>query len=172
MKKPLVLILIVAATTGLATITAIPPFSTTPILTENYDAVSAGSHTSFPVFAGRGIASRIGTGGALLVGGISGPLSPPNAMFGRGVNVRIQLKLPMTMFGGYFKQADAGIKVTKVKFVFYGTGGSIVGSKVEPLTTAWKWIGFALKPQWSRVDVLGNGTLPGYVMFDNTKIRP
>jgi hypothetical protein len=58
-----------------------------------------------------------------------------------------------------------------VKFNFYDISNVLIGSAVVPLTTAWTWIGFATSPMWTRVEVIGNGSLPGYVAFDETRIR-
>lgn len=169
MRRVLTILLIASSVAAYAVITSVGVF---PGTIEGYDTTAAGSHTSFPVFGGKGVASRIGTGGALLVGGFSSPMTPPNMMFGRGVNVRIRIKPTMTSFGGYFKQAPAGVKVTKVKFNFYDSANVLIGSSVKPLTTAWTWIGFKTSPKWDHVDVIGNGSLPGYVAFDGTRIRP
>ena len=104
MKALLTLIAIAAAAAVSAQITSLPPppFLTSPGLIESYDALPPGSKPSIPVFTGHGTASRIGTGGALLIGGFGSPLTPPNMMFGRGVDVRIRVKPEMTFFGGFF----------------------------------------------------------------------
>ncbi|MFI5386651.1 MAG: hypothetical protein ACHQ50_11085 [Fimbriimonadales bacterium] len=169
MRKLTVILFAIAGVFG--PITPVPLFSTTPADIEKYDALPAGSKPSIPMFAGTGSASRIGAGGALIIGGFGSPKSPPNMMFGRGVDVRIRIKPPMTFFGGSFKVAPAGVKVTKVTFKFYSATSVLIGTVTNPLTNVWTWIGYRTDPKWARVDVLGNGTLKGYVAFDDTRVK-
>lgn len=171
MKLQISLAFVSLCAIGAASITPIPAFAAPASMTENYDTIAAGSHSSINVFASSQ-ASRIGSGGALLIGDLGPPMSKPHTMFGRGVNVQFYIKPPMTYFGGYFKVAPAGVNVTKAKFIFYGSNNAVLGSSVVPINGAWKWIGFRTSAPYYKVVVEGNGSLPGYVMFDNSRIKP
>jgi hypothetical protein len=171
MRKTFILAFALAAISASAQIVSVPLFPTSPSLIENYDALPVGSFPAISIFGGTGSAKRIGSGGALIVGHF-GPKTPPNMMFGRGVDVSVHIKPAMTFFGGYFKQALSSPKVTKVTFKFFDAANNPIGSVTKPLTPVWTWIGFKTTPKWTRVDVLGNGALHGYVAFDATRVRP
>src|SRR5712692_9495366 len=89
------LTLIIACVLG-ATITAyaqvaVPPF-TSLSSQEKFDALSAGSHTSFVGFSGAAAFANLGTGGAMIINNsvsILPPVSPKHDLFGRGVVVPV-----------------------------------------------------------------------------------
>jgi hypothetical protein len=62
--------------------------------------------------------------------------------------------------------------VTKIKFSFFDQFSLPIGSVVVPCPAFWSWIGFKTNPNWARVEISGNGILPGYVAMDDTVCSP
>lgn len=152
-----------------AVVVPVGPFA--PTNQENFDLLAPGSYPVFPGMAGFATFNRYGGGGALLVGHTGMvPVTPPNAMFGRGVDVDIHLKAFRTEFGGFFRNPDVGVNVNKAKFIFMN-GINPVGSAIGPITPAFAWLGYRSSVPFNRVIVLGNGSLPGYVGMDNVIVR-
>ncbi len=154
-----------------ATVVGVAPF--TGLYLENFDSLAPGSYTTLSVFSGNGVLSRIGTGGAMVVGGGTAlpPFSLPNAMFGRGVDTRWVVNTPVTRFGGLFRMANAGVTVTMASFKFYDASNVLVGAATAPINpTSWQWIGWRSTVPFVRVDVSGNGSLNGYVGQDNIRV--
>ncbi len=89
-------------------------------------------------------------------------------MFGRGTDVRIDFSSVRRLFGGYFRVPNAGIAVPDATFVFY-KGGAFIGAAVVPVNNgAWAWAGYDLSGLggYDRVEIIGSGSLPGYVGMD------
>lgn len=139
---------------------------------ENFDAMTAGSYTSFPAMAGAAWVARIGTGGLLHIDGTLLPaLSPPHSMWGRGVDVLWRFSTTKRWFGGFFRAVAAGFPVTAMTVRFFN-GAMPVGSVVVPIsTTSWGWRGWIVPCQFDRVEIYGNGSLPGYVGMDDIRVR-
>lgn len=172
MKKLLGMCFAVVATSASAQVFPSGFFPTAANLIENYDTTAPGSYISFPMFLGLGAAARLMPVNALLVNNFGTWITPPHIMFGRGTDVQIKVGQPMTYFGGWFREAPAGILVTQATFRFYDQFNLPIGSQTAAITPFWQWIGWKTIPQWSRVEIIGNGSLPGYVAFDETRIRP
>lgn len=143
---------------------------------ERFDALAATTYASFTGFSGMAGFSRIGTGGLLLVNNapaILPPLSLANDMFGRGVNVNIRFQKQYKQFGGYFRVPNAGVVVSVARFDFY-RGGLFVATVTRAVNNlSWQWAGWDLGPDggFDRVEIRGNGALPGYVGMDNLVVR-
>jgi hypothetical protein len=176
MKKIVALALACAAVvTAHAQVTSTGFFGTNPNWREDFDWLpSATAWSSFNVFFGGGTVNRIGTLGALQVGPPAHivPWNSPNAMYGRSVDVEITVSTPMKRFGGYFKLAPSGITVNQATFVFYDASNNLIGVGVSPVTWGWNWIGWKTVPSWSRVEIYGNGSLPGYIAMDELRVKP
>lgn len=140
---------------------------------ELFDTLAPTSYVSFPAFAGAGAFSRIGVGGLLVVtnnAALLPSITAPNAMFGRGVDVNVRFATRYKRFGGWYRVPNAGVPVTTVKFVFYQGAvpiGVSVGGPVNMF--GYTWYGYDLGPLggYDRVEIYGNGPLPGYVGMDN-----
>lgn len=172
MKKLLLLAALCVAGAAQAQVFPSGPFGTVAPWIENYDAMAPGSYTSFPVWGGNASFSRLTPVNGIVVGAPLTPLSAPNAVFGRGVDVQIRVNQPMRLFGGFFKLAPFGIAVTQARFRFYDAFNNFIGQGVAPINPGWTWIGWQTIPAWHRVEVIGNGSLAGYVAFDETRCRP
>ncbi len=172
MKRNLILLFTGATIAANAVVFPFPNFPTTPNWKEKYDSLAPGAYANFPIFSGNGIANRIGIGGALNVGPPLNPFTPPNGMFGRNVDVEIRVNASLRFFGGRFVQAPFGFTVTQATFKFYDVNNIFIGSGVAPITPNWTFIGWITFPKWTRVEIIGNASQPGYVGFDNTKARP
>lgn len=173
MRKLLVLALIGASAASQAFVAPFPFFPTSPALIERFDTTAAGAYPLFPVFSGLGICQRIGTGGLLNVGPPSPFVTTPNGVFGRGVDIQVRINAQMNLFGGFFKQGLFGIvPPTTATFNFYTASNVLIGGMTVPLTASWQWLGFVVIPKWSRVDIIGNGPLPGYIVMDSIRMFP
>ena len=172
--KKIITLLFVAVTSALqAQVFPSGFFPTTAPWVDGFDTLFPGSYVSFPMFSNNGAAARIQPQNALVVGNIGGvALTAPNYMFGRGTDVQIKVAQPMTYFGGFFQLAPAGVLVTQIKFAFYDQFNVFIGSVVVPCPGGWTWIGWKTVPKWQRVEIYGNGTLPGYVAMDEIRVRP
>jgi hypothetical protein len=139
---------------------------------ERFDALAPGGYAGFAGFGGAGVLTRIGAGGALFVNnnpGILPSLTFPNAMFGRGVNVRIAFAQRRKRFGGYFRVPFAGVPVNMAMYRFY-QGAVLVAVTIAPVNNAgYLWRGWDLGAigGFDRVEIFGNGGIPGYVGMDN-----
>ena len=132
----------------------------------------AGSYTNFVGFGGQAGFTRVVPANGLIVNNNPAtlpPISMPNDMFGRGADVRIRFQSPHKWFGGMFRVPNAGIAVNMATFRFF-QGAVLVGVAVGPVNNAaWTWHGYDLSSLggYDRVEILGNGGLPGYVGMDN-----
>jgi hypothetical protein len=172
MRKLLILAFASAAVVSQAIVIPIPFFTTAPALRSNFDSMSPGSYTSFPVFSGNGLAVALGPGSLLV-----GPpfLSAPNGMSGFNADVLIRVNIPMRRFGGRFRNVvlSTGVAATAATFKFFDASGTPLGTQTVPLTATWTWHGFFTNPKWVVVQIFGN--IPGFqggVVMDNLRIRP
>lgn len=172
MRKLLIFLFATAAVASQAVVIPWGFFGTPPALRTNFDSMSPGSYTSFPVFSGNGIAVALGAGSLVV-----GPpfLSTPNGMAGSNADVMIRMNIPMRRFGGRFRNVvnSAGAAATTATFKFYDAAGTPLGTNTVPLTGTWTWIGFMTIPKWVRVEIYGN--IPGFqggVVMDNIRVRP
>lgn len=172
MRKLLCLLALTVASAIQAQVFPSGPFPAVPPYIDGFDTLAPGSYLSFPMFGGNGAAARIGGVNALLVGNLGGAaLTPPNYMFGRGADVQIKVAQPMKYFGGFFRVAPAGVVVTQIKFAFYDQFNVFIGSVTVPCPAGWAWIGWKTSPLWQRVEIYGNGALPGYVAMDEIRVN-
>lgn len=152
--------------------TPIPPFAGSH--QENFDTIAPGFYGGIPVFAGFGLATKLGGPGQLNVyNGISLPaLTGPNAMFGQNTNVRITLAQWKNQFGGYFR-VPAGAATTLMQVRFYRTG-VMIGVPVTAAVNAgaWQWRGWdvAALGSYDEVRIFGNVGL-GWVGMDSLRIN-
>ena len=162
-KLTLIIACVLGATMTAYAQVAVPPFTSS--IQEKFDALPAGSHTSFVGFPG----------GAMIINNsvaILPPVSPKHDLFGRGVDVRIDFHQKVAkQFGGMFRVAKAGVNPTQAKFQFFRGGMPVGVAVVVPVNAAaWKWHGYDLGKVGGYDEVhitsLG-GTLPGYVGMDN-----
>jgi hypothetical protein len=72
----------------------------------------------------------------------------------------------MSVFGAYFRRAEAGINVTAAVLLFRLLGIP-VGITAFPIGASWEWHGFCSTIPFNEVFVVGNGSLPGYVGMDD-----
>lgn len=173
MKKIITLAFLAVAGASQAQVFPSGFFPTAAPWIDGFDTLISGSYISFPMFSGNGGAARIGAMNAMVVSNMGGvALTPPNYMFGRGTDVQMKVAQPMTYFGGFFQLAPAGVLVTQIKFAFYDSFNNFIGSVVVPCPGGWTWIGWKTVPQWQRVEIYGNGILPGYVAMDEIRVRP
>jgi hypothetical protein len=151
----------------------VPPFPTPSILQETFDTTATGAYLSNPTFGGIGVYGRIGPINACMVAtaNLVPPLSPPHSMFGRGCDVQWKVNVPMRRFGGWFRSTPSGPLSTTATFNFFDAANNPIGTITVPLTPVWTWRGFLTIPKWSRVEVIGNASLPGYVAHDNVRVR-
>lgn len=153
---------------------AIPPFA--PTISENFNAIPLGSVPSFIAYGGMGQFSRIGLGGLLHVDN-NPVLLPPisgNAMFGRGVDVRIRYANAWKYWGGWFRVANAGIVVNTMTVQFWRLGVPVGVAVMAPVNNvAWNWRGWdvGVVGGYDEVRIFGNGSLPGYVGMDEMRSR-
>jgi hypothetical protein len=145
-----------------------------PALGESFDTYAPGAYAGMMSFGGPAIISRIGTGGLLMVNAnpaVLPPISAPNDLFGRGVDVRIRFKGVWQRFGGYFRVPNLGnpVNLMRVDFLF---NGALVGSAIAPVNNlGWQWRGYdLLMPSFNEVRIFGNGLNPGYVGMENLRI--
>lgn len=175
MKKLLSLALVVAVAAGSqAALFNVLGFA--PAATENFDTTPPGAYGWFPSMGGFAQTQMIGAGGALSVGNFGAllpSLTAPHSMFGRNCDVAWRFAAPIRFFGGYFRVPNVGAGVTRAQFRFYDAGGVLVGLTSAPVgVAAWQWRGWFSNIPFVRVEVLGNGPLPGYVGHDNVSIAP
>jgi hypothetical protein len=173
-KLTLIIACVLGATMTAYAQVAVPPFTSS--IQEKFDALPAGSHTSFVGFSGLAATfANLGTGGAMIInnsGTILPPVSPKHDLFGRGVDVRIDFHQKVAkQFGGMFRVAKAGVNPTQAKLQFFRAGMPVGVAVVVPVNpAAWKWHGYDLSKVGGYDEVhitsLG-GTLPGYVGMDN-----
>lgn len=173
MRKYVLFLLMAVASASQAIVIPIPFFPTAPALIETFDTTAPGAYMAFPVFGGLGGAARIGTAGLLNVGPPSPFVTAPNGMFGRGVDVNIKINGQMRRFGGFFRSTNFILTPpTIATFKFYDSSNVLIGVGAAPISPAWSWIGFGTIPKWSRVEIFGNGSSPGYVAMDQLRMRP
>ena len=152
-----------------------------PAQFEGFTGVAPGSYPNFAGFTapgGIGQFSRIGTGGLLLVdnGMILPPATGPNAMFGRGVDVQFRLQQPRRQFKAQFRAVPIiAVPPTTVQVRFYLTSLVWTPWFTVPINSLGYTTGFwdtaAMFGQgfWM-VQMVGNGSLPGYVGMDNLNV--
>jgi hypothetical protein len=173
--KKLVALALIAATSvvSYATVTFTGPFAAPLILQETFDSITPSTYNTLPVFGVPAVATRIGTGGSLVVRPWPGVPSTPNMMYGDGVDVRIKTSIPMRRFGGFFRSGVVGVFSSMATFVFYDASNTVIGSQSVPMTTSWQWVGFITNPKWKTVEIYGN--VPGFagaVAMDWLRMRP
>src|SRR5688572_9557375 len=121
LKKLLLLGMIAAASTSQAQVFLNGPFGTPPFWIESWDTLTPGGTNSVSIFTGWATANRIGTTGQLWIG--PPPVwhhTPPNAMYGRAVDVEIVAAIPMRRFGGRFARMVPGmVQATQAIFRFF-----------------------------------------------------
>jgi hypothetical protein len=174
MKKLVAMALIAAiSVVSYAQVTTTVFFPAPLVLQETFDSITPSTYNTLPVFGPFGIASRIGTGGSLVVRPWPGVPSTPNMMYGDNVDVRIKTAIPMKRFGGFFCSGIIGVFSSMAKFVFYDASNNVIGSQTVPMMTTWQWIGFKTIPKWKKVEIYGN--IPGFqgaVAMDWLRMRP
>lgn len=162
---------------GIANAQTFIPAPFVPTIGETFNAIPVGAYTNFVGFGGVGLFSRIGTGGMLAVNNNPAILPPisGNDMFGRGVNVRIQLKQVRKRWGGHFRVANAGIAVTAMSVRFFKAGLPVGVAVSAPINNAaWQWRGWDLSAVggYDEVRVYGNvPAAPGYVGMENIRVQ-
>ncbi|MCB9892128.1 MAG: hypothetical protein H6833_10810 [Planctomycetes bacterium] len=145
---------------------------------ESFTGIAPGSYSNFMGFTapgGIGSFSMMGTGGLMVVdnGSLFPPASGPHAMFGRGVDVQFRLLQPRKLFKGRFRSLPfIGTPPTFVFVRFYLT--SFVWSPwlAVPINTlSYTGVGFNVGSMFGQgfwaVQMMGNGSLPGYVGIDD-----
>ncbi|HRI44928.1 MAG TPA: hypothetical protein PLL78_00250 [Fimbriimonadaceae bacterium] len=146
-----------------------------PTNMETFDTMPPGTYAGFAGMGGFAGFSRVPAVNAMQVGGgpILPPLSPPNAMYGRGTDVLLRFQAPRRRFGGWFRVANSGVVVTQATFIFRNSASIIVGIAVVPINTAsWQWYGWFSTLAFHSVEIQGNGTSPGYVGMDHLLLAP
>jgi len=153
------------------------PLPFPPTISESFNAIPLGSVPNFIGYGGMGQFSRIGVGGLLHV--TNNPLLLPpiagNAMFGRGVDVRIRYTQVWKQWGGWFRVPNAGVPVTQMKVQFFRFGVPVGVAVVAPINNAaWQWRGWDCGPigGYDAVEIYGNAvTIPGYVGMEDLRSR-
>ncbi|MCB9892132.1 MAG: hypothetical protein H6833_10830 [Planctomycetes bacterium] len=155
--------------------------STSQAQPESFTGIAPGSYPTFMGFTapgGIGSFSMIGTGGLMVVdnGMLFPPASAPNAMFGRGVDVQFRLLQPRKMFRGRFRSLPFIATPPTFVFVrFYLTSLVWTPWFAVPINTlgytGMTWdIGSMFGQGFWMVQMVGNGSLPGYVGMDDLNL--
>lgn len=153
-----------------AVLAPIAPFASPRV--ENFDAIAPGAYPGGAIMGGFATAVRLPAAGAFMVGMPALPAwSGPNALYGNGCNLAVNLSANRNAFGGYFR-VPAGSPVTGMKFVFKNSAGVVVGNINRPIGAGgWVWWGFNSTLAFRRVELYGNGPIAGFVGMDDIVVN-
>jgi hypothetical protein len=128
------------------------------------------------VFGGAGTLSNLSEGGAIKVefnssldGDLVTPRSGPTMAGQLGIG-RWDFDSPAVRFGGWFENNSGADDAT---LNFYDAGQNLLGSAIASIPVAggsWVWNGWESDAPFTRVEVIGNGLINGFIWYDDMQL--
>lgn len=163
-----------AAATAQAQLTPIGPFQGE--FSENFNRFSTNQAVQvLDVFTSRGVIRNLSPGGSVKVelsSSLGGDLVQPRSgwMMGQLGIARWQFNAPARRFGGYFENNSGADDAT---LHFYDASLSLIGSVVADIPAAggeWVWNGWESSVPFTRIEVVGNGVINGFIWYEDMQL--